>query len=174
MKIFLTTLTLFASLSLAAEDLKPGLLGEYYEMEGDVADFPKLPPERKPSIRRVDKQINVESCSKDFFNTNLESNFCVRWTGTLKIEKGGKYILFTESDDGSRLLVDGKLVVNNGGSHAMSKLAGEVELAPGPHQILLEFFQGNGEMGCRFLWQPPGKNEEVVPEAALFHKPEAE
>ena len=174
MKTSFAIIVLLSTISLAAEDLKPGLLGEYFEMESDVGDFPKLPPEKKPAIRRVDKQINVENCDKDFFNTNLDSNFYVRWTGTLKIDKAGKYKLFTESDDGSRLSVDGKPVVSNGGSHPMSKVAGEIELAAGPHQIVLEFFQGSGQMGCKFIWQPPGKNEELVPEGVLFHKPETE
>ena len=158
----------------AADDVKPGLVGEYFELDGGVADFPKLPADKKPTIRRVDKQVNVENCTENFGNTNLNTNFYVKWTGSVKIDKAGKYKFFVESDDGSRLFIDGKQVIDNNGSHPMQKKDGVVELAPGQHELKLEFFQGDGEMGCKFSWAPPGKNEEIVPESVLWHKADAE
>jgi hypothetical protein len=175
MRTLLATLLLLAAAGLsAADDVKPGLIGEYYEFSEGVGDFPKVPPEKKPSIRRVDKQINVDNCDSNFGNTNLSENFYVKWTGAVKSDKPGKYKFFLESDDGSRLFVDGKPVVQNGGSHPMGKAGGEIDLQPGPHQILIEFFQGTGQMGCKFSWAPPGKNEEIVPEGVLSHKADAE
>ena len=177
MRTLLATLLLVLTALLAiraGEDLKPGLIGEYYEFADGLGDFPKVPPEKKPSIRRVDKQINVDNCDSNFGNTNLSENFYVKWTGAVQADKAGKYKFAVESDDGSRLFVDGKPVVQNGGSHPMSKAGGEIELQPGPHQIVVEYFQGNGQMGCKFYWTPPGKNEEIVPEGALSHKSDAE
>ena len=158
----------------AADDVKPGLVGEYYELNEGVADFPKIPPEKKPSIRRVDRQINVDNCDSNFGNTNLNENFYVKWTGAVKADKPGKYKFAVESDDGSRMFVDGKPVVNNGGSHGMAKVGGEIDLQPGAHQLVIEFFQGSSAMGCKFSWAPPGKNEEIVPEAVLSHKADTE
>lgn len=158
----------------AADDVKPGLIAEYYEFGAAIADFPALPADKKPAIRRVEKQINVENCTENFNNTNLNTNFFVIWTGSVKIDKAGKYKFFVESDDGSRLFLDGKLVVNNPGTHGMIKVAGEVELAPGQHEVKLEYFQGDGGMGCKFFWSPPGKGEELLNENNLFHKADAE
>ena len=56
----------------------------------------------------------------------------------------------------------------------MQKKDGTVELAPGQHEVTLEFFQGDGQMGCKFSWAPPGKNEEIVQEGMLWHKADAE
>jgi hypothetical protein len=172
--LVLFVVMLVRGFSLAADDVKPGLVGEYHELDGGVADFPKLPAEKKPTLRRVDKQINVENCTENFNNTNLNTNFYVKWAGSVKIEKAGKYKFFVESDDGSRLFIDGKQVLDNNGSHPMQKKDGEIELAPGQHEVKLEFFQGDGQMGCKFSWAPPGKNEEIVPEGVLWHKADAE
>ena len=154
----------------AADDVKPGLIGEYYELDPGVGDFPNLPRKKSRRFAVSIRSINVENCTENFSNTNLNTDFYVRWTGSVKIDKAAKYKFAVESDDGSRMYVDGKLVVNNPGSHPMQKAAGEIELAPGQHQIKIEFFQGNGEMGCKFYWTPPGKGEEIVPEGVLWHK----
>src|SRR6185295_7127422 len=158
----------------AGDDLKPGLVGVYYEFDEVIGDFPKIPADKKPSIRRVDKQVNVENSNSNFNNTNIDRGLYVKWSGFVKIEKQGKYKFFVESDEGSRLSVDSKPVVNNSGTHPMEKKGGEVDLAPGQHEIKLEYFQGDGQMGCKFSWAPPGKNEEIVPEAVLWHNVKAE
>lgn len=158
----------------AADEVRPGLIAEYYEFDTDVSDFPKITDEKKPSIRRVEKQVFVENCESNFNNTNIDKNFYARWTGSLKIDKPGNYVFFLESDDGSRLYIDGKLIVDNPGSHPMEKKQGAATLAPGQHDIKIEFFQGNGGMGCKFSWVQPGKNEEPLNETTLSHKADAE
>ena len=158
----------------ASDELKPGLIAEYFEFDSGVSDFPKIATDKLPAIRRVDKQISVESCDENFNNTNLNTNFYVRWSGSVKIEKPGKYKFALESDDGSRLFIDGKIVVNNPGPHAMGKVAGEIDLTPGQHDLKIEYFQGDGGMGCKFSWTPPGKGEEIPNESNLFHKADAE
>ncbi len=176
-KVFVAaTIILAAACGLARseDDVKPGLIGEYFEFEAGVADFPKIPADKKPTIKRVDKTINVENSEDDFNHTNLSHDFSVRWTGSVKIDKAGKYKFCIESDDGSRLILDGKQVIENGGSHPMQKKECVIELAPGQHELKLDYFQGNGEMGCKFSWAPPGKNEEIVPESVLWHKADAE
>jgi hypothetical protein len=158
----------------AADDIRSGLIAEYYEFETAVADFPKITGDKKPSIRRVDKIIFVENCESNFNNTNLDKNFYATWAGSLKIEKPGKYKFFLESDDGSRMYLDGKLLVNNGGTHGMAKVEASIDLQPGQHDIRIEFFQGESAMGCKFSWTQPGKNEEPVAENNLWHKADAE
>jgi hypothetical protein len=154
----------------AAEPLEPGLLGEYFQMDGTLEDFPKLPPDRKPTLQRVDKEVNFASTVEGFHGTKLEDNFYVRWTGLLRIPKAGQYTFFLESDDGSRLFVDGKQVVDNGGTHAMTEVSSETELKEGDHEIKIEFFEAEVDAGCIFSWRGPGLEKAVVPASALFHK----
>ena len=118
-----------ASTSLATppdDELMPGLVGEYYSLEGQVQDFPAIAAEKKPTLRRVDKQINWDATSEKFAGTDLDEHFYVRWTGLIRIPKDGNYTFFLESDDGSRLSLGGKQIIDNGGLHAMEEKSGDI------------------------------------------------
>ena len=173
-----TILTLLVFLSLpstpktfAANDIEPGLIGEYFDLGDPVEDFPKIPPDKKPTIKRVDKDINFRSTENTFPGTKLQSHFAIRWTGKIKAPKDGRYTFSLESDDGSRLLIDGKQVVDNGGLHEMQENDGTVELKAGDHEITIDYFENDndGGAGCVLFWKAEGLTKEVVPARALFH-----
>jgi hypothetical protein len=158
----------------AAQDAEPGLVGEYFELSEAPSDFPKLPADRKPTFVRVDPQVNFDDVAGDFYGSRLSSNFYARWSGLLRVEKAGVYNLSLESDDGSRLRLDGKLVVDNGGLHGMAEKSANVELSAGDHPILIEFFQAGGDAGCVAWWRPPAAPRVPIPAKHLFHPKGAE
>ena len=149
-----------------AANLKPGLVGEYFKQR-----YNDIPKNVKPFYVRVDKQINFREVSGEFYNSKLTQNFTVRWTGQLLVEKSGEYGFATASDDGSRLYIDGRMVVDNGGSHSWAKKTGKVQLSFGTHRLEVRLDQGGGGAGCITYWTPPGGKEEPIPAKALFHKP---
>ncbi len=157
--------------SIAAEPLAPGLTGEYFDLGDSVEDFPTLPADKKPTLKRVDKNLNFRSTSMTFPDTKLQSHFAIRWTGKIRIPKDGKYTFFLESDDGSRLLIDGKQVVENGGLHEMQESSGRVELKAGDHNLKVDYFENenDGGAGCVLSWKAEDLAKEVVPEKVLFH-----
>ncbi|HEX3135439.1 MAG TPA: DUF6797 domain-containing protein, partial [Planctomycetota bacterium] len=163
----LALIPLLASMACAA-DLQPGLIGEYFAQKDGVGDFIKVDGQ-KPTLVRVDKTVNFDSVEGNFHGSKLATNFVVRWSGMVKIATAGKYTFLTESDDGSRLSIDGKQVVNNGGPHGMEKKSGDVELTAGDHAILIEYFQGGGGGGCKVLWKAPGGDEQPIPTSALAY-----
>jgi beta-glucosidase len=57
-----------------------------------------------------------------------EDGFSVRWTGKLTPPKSGLYALGLLSDDGSRLYLDGKLVVDDWGDHPPTLKTAQMEL----------------------------------------------
>ena len=154
------------------EELKPGLVGEYFTLEGDVQDFHAIAADRKPAVRRLDKQINWDSTAEKFAGTELDERFYVRWTGLLRVPKDAAYTFYLESDDGSRLAVAGKQIVENGGLHAMEEKSGEIELKAGDHEIKVELFENEGDVGIRLSWEAPGLAKEVVPDSAFLHRKE--
>jgi beta-glucosidase len=122
-----------------------GLLGEYY-----VA----FQRESEPKLLRVDPTIN--------FHWELASpgpelpvdHFAIRWTGTLTPPQSGMYMLAVRSDDGSRLYLDGKLLVDNWGDHAPTLKTAEIELKGGqPYEIRLDYFEGILGASVELLWQ---------------------
>jgi len=148
---------------------KAGLVAEYYGLDSELEDFPSTPADKKPTVKRVDPQIAFESTQEAWPGTELVDHFYARWTGKLSIPKDGNYTFFLESDDGSRLFIDGKQVVDNGGLHAMEEKSGDIQLKAGDHELKVEFFENEVDAGCKFSWQPPGKEKEIVPAAALSH-----
>jgi hypothetical protein len=152
---------------------QPGLIGRYYQMPPQLQDFPTLKAGQKPDLERADAQINFASTLEAFPGTKLVDNFYVNWTGILRVPKDGAYVFYLESDDGSRLYIDGKQVVDNNGLHEMTEMSGKIQLPAGDHELKVEFFDAEEDAGCIFSWEPAGQGRQVVPAAVLFHKPSA-
>lgn len=169
-KMFLLAAALTTGTVVAGDALQPGLVGRYYQMPGSLDDFPSLPTGQKPSLERVDKEINFASTLEAFPGTKLTDNFYANWTGVIRIPKDGGYTFFLESDDGSRLFIDGKQVVDHGGTHDMTEMSGRAELKAGDHEIKVEFFDAEEDAGCILSWETAGQVKAVVPGAVLFHK----
>jgi putative membrane-bound dehydrogenase-like protein len=136
-----------------------------------VATLRAIPLDKRPLVSRIDAQINFEETEKRFAGTRLSENFCVRWAGTIRCPKHSTYTFYTESDDGSQLFVDGKLVVDNGGAHAMREKQGHLELTTGDHDLRIEFLQGEGEAGCKMAWAFDDRAKEIIPADVLWHRP---
>ena len=154
----------------AKDEVAEGLLAHVYDIGEAIEDFPDVPKDKKPTLKKVDKTIDVNVGMDKWPGTDLDEHFFIRWTGKIKIPKDGKYKFFVESDDGSRLYVNDKQVVTNGGLHGMHEQSGEIELKAGEYDIKIEMFENEGEAGCKLSWEGPGVAKEVVPASALSHK----
>ena len=88
--------------------------------------------------------------------------FAIRYAGAFRIADAGDYTFRISSDDGSKVLIDGKQVIDNDGQHGPQEARGTVKLAAGDHQMVLEYFQGPRFHINLQLWvTPPGKPEEL-------------
>jgi PA14 domain len=163
----LVLIPLLAVITGHAADYAPGLIGEYFKLNKTPSDFPAIAADTKPYLARIDKTINFDEVEGDFYKSKVDQNFYVRWTGVIKIKEAGKYIFQTDSDDGSRLAINGNVVVSNGGSHGMQIKSGEIDLTAGDHPILVEYYQGAGGAGCKVSWKPPQGDEQPIPESAF-------
>jgi hypothetical protein len=157
----------------AAPERVPGLVGEYFDIGEEINDFPNL-KDMKPVLRRIDADVNVLQTNGQFAKSGLIDYFFVRWTGVLRVPKAGRWVFYTESDDGSRVLVDGTLVVDNGGNHIPEEKSGEVELTAGDHAIRIEYFENNGGACCRVKWASDDLKAEPIPARAFFHAKDPE
>lgn len=88
--------------------------------------------------------------------------FAIRYAGAFRVGDAGQYTFRLSSDDGSKLIIDGKVVIDNDKQHPPKSLSGKVELAAGDHQMVLEYFQGpRFEINLQLWVSPPGKGEEL-------------
>jgi hypothetical protein len=68
--------------------------------------------------------------------------FAIDYTGRFWIEEGGQYQFNLLSDDGSRLVIDGKRVIDNDGIHPPVAVIGGAILSHGIHSLEVSYFQG--------------------------------
>ena len=70
--------------------------------------------------------------------------FGFRYVTTIYTPVSQQYTFYTESDDGSALYVNNQLVVDNDGLHGPREEQGSITLAPGEHDIVVEYFNRTG------------------------------
>ena len=163
-------LLLAAGIAANTDAIKPRLVCEVFESDDPLEDFPVISAKTLPAAKRFDSKIAIEADKEPWPGTKLKENFYVRWTGIIRIPSDGNYRFFLESDDGSRLFIDDKRIVDNGGLHPMQEAEDRCDLKAGDHELKVEFFQGTGEYGCRLLWMRPNGEKEIVPASVLFHR----
>ncbi len=100
-------------------------------------------------------------------------DFSADWNGYIDIPTDGNYTFATTSDDGSIVYIDNNVVVNNGGAHPPTSVAGDpVALTKGLHNITVKYWEC-----CYFqslitlFWTIPGGSQAIVPPSALFPTP---
>jgi hypothetical protein len=78
--------------------------------------------------------------------------FSARWTRWVSFAPG-EYRFIATSDDGVRVYVDGRLVINQWYVHAPQTFEARVELSAGNHYISVEYFDETGGAQVEFTWQ---------------------
>ena len=68
--------------------------------------------------------------------------FAIDYTGRFWIENAGKYRFSLLSDDGARLAIDQRELIDNDGIHSASALSGSALLSRGVHTIRVSYYQG--------------------------------
>lgn len=127
-----------------AKDLKFALyLGKWKKLP----DFATLTPHREGPVPDNLVQIKVD---------DYKNEFGVVFTGKLTVEKEGLHTFYLSSDDGGRISIDGRKVVEYDGIHPASDLKeGTVKLAKGEHEFRLEYFQAAGGIELYAAWKGP-------------------
>jgi len=135
----------------------PGLTFEYFEGVWDeVPDFAGMTPLSAGTIPNF-----------DISSAPAEDYFGFRFFGEIHIHVPGDYLFFTASDDGSMLYIDGREVVDNGGTHATIEQGGTIELDSGLHQVEVLFFEKAGGATLEVSYQGPGIEKGPVPDTIL-------
>lgn len=138
-----------------------GLSMSYYlgtPKDAKLSTFRDLKPHRTTPVTSISLASDVIT-QRDRFGLLFE--------GGIQIPKDGRYQFFTYSDDGSRLYIDGKQVVNNDGPHGMVEKKGALQLTAGTHRIAITYFDQGGADGLRCSWAGPGFKKTVIPAAVL-------
>ena len=130
----------------------PNLAFGYYEGNWDkVPNFKNLTPKFKGECSGFD--LTLASRGEDY---------AMRFEGYFKANVDGEYRFWLNSDDGSQLWLDGKLVVNNDGVHAPKTATGAAKLTKGMHQLEVGFFQVGGGAELHVEVQGPKQKRQAA------------
>lgn len=119
-----------------------------------------------PNIERTISSVDLAG-NKAF--AELTDHFIADIVGFIHVDTPGRYRFSLESDDGSRLTVANRIIIDNDGIHPARAIAGAMDLVQGLNPIRIEYFENDGEQSLRLLWMPPGTDQLVpVPASALL------
>jgi beta-glucosidase len=136
-----------------------GLQGQYYD-NTDLSG--------SPAVTRTDPNVDFTWTGSPADGVPA-TNFSTKWTGTLNPPKTDSYTFGLTSDDGSRLFINGKQVIDNWRDQAATTETAQVQLTAGtPVQIEVDYYQAGGDATVTLGWQPPGN--DLVTQAAKLAK----
>ena len=141
-----------------------GLHGQVYLIKPGTESLPKF-EKLQPVGSIYTSALNIPP--RDFQEgfpglTDRIEWFAIDYNGHFWIEKAGKYRFLLASDDGSKLYVDHKKVIDNDGIHAIQTETGSVNLKRGLHEIRVSYFQGpRYHLALVLGIAPPGEDWRV-------------
>ena len=136
-----------------------GITGQYFPN----TDF------TSPAFTRLDATIG--------FNWGLGSPgpsmpsdmFTVRWTGQVEAQYTETYTFYTQSDDGSRVWVNGQKIIDNFSIHSWEEHSGTIALRKGQrYDITVEYFEWGGGAEVSLLWSSLSQPKNLIPTSQLY------
>lgn len=122
--------------------------------------MPNLDGRNPNKFRRVD-HVSYKKTGSLWTGFTQKDNFAVRWSGFLVIVSGGVYRFSIVSDDGSKLYIDNKYIVNNDGLHSMRSKQASYKCGRGQHYLKIEMFQAKGQAGMIFMYRGKDTRNEM-------------
>ena len=127
------------------EQIPFALKGDIYFLDSGSAhlpeDFKKL--KSVGSIYTQSLNIPARRFDRGFPGvTDRFEWFAIDYNGEFRVGSPTRYQFYLTSDDGSKLFIDSKLVIDNDGTHGARMREGSISLKPGRHTIEVQYFQG--------------------------------
>jgi cytochrome c len=148
-------------------DVVPGLAVKLFSLSSSPNTLNQIDFNAKPVATAIATKVDA---GNDGFG-EFKDNFALVATGYLYLEKDDNIVFQLISDDGSRMWVDNRQLIDNDGNHGMEPKEAEVALRAGYHPIRIEYYQGGGGRGLTLKWarfSSPGF--KVIPETSFVHK----
>lgn len=148
----------------------PGLVAEYFKL----SEAPLLLPRLKklvPDVVRTETVIHYPNSLSAWpgLGSQFTNAFASRHTGYIYTEIQGNFTFFLSSNDGSRLRLDGKRIIDNDGEHGMVTRQASRNLVPGYHSVNIRHFETRGRTGLILEWSGPNFDRRIVSPNSLFH-----
>ncbi len=119
------------------------------------------------ALTRIDSTLNFNWAYGSPSSSVSVDNFSARWTSKINAPTDGNYTFYTRSDDGIRVWIDGKPIIDDWTQHAFKQDQGTIALSSGQHDLKVEYYEAGGEAGVSLEWAGPGFSQQGIPSSAL-------
>ncbi len=137
-----------------------GLRADYFD-DIDLTD---------PGLSRIDPSVNFDWGTGSPDSSIGPNTFSVRWTGQVMPQFSETYTFYTVSDDGVRLWINNKLLIDDWTEHGTAEKSGSIALQAGQkYAVKLEYFEKTGNASVKLSWASPNLSRQIIPEARLYH-----
>ncbi|HUT45477.1 MAG TPA: PA14 domain-containing protein, partial [Sedimentisphaerales bacterium] len=97
-----------------------------------------------------------------------DDNFSARWTGEVEAAFTETYTFYARADDGVRLWVDGRQLVDAWIDQSATEYRGTVDLVAGNvYSLVMEYYENTVDAVAELRWSSPSTPKDFVPQAAL-------
>lgn len=135
-----------------------GLAQPAFAQQGLQAEYFNGQHFEEKVLTRTDPQINFvwnNTAPAPDIDPHL---FSVRWTGKLQAPETGTYLFRAHVDDGIRVMLNGKMIIDAWGMHDSERFAGEMYLNAGQqYNLQVEYFNALLEGEIQLFWQLPSE-----------------
>jgi len=158
-----------AVLTVGAAGTGDGLLGEYYNLP-TFAGNPPNPFTGPPVFTRIDPTVDFNFGVGSPDGSVAVDYFTARWSGKLQPFYSQTYNFYASSDDGSRVWVNGSLVVTNWFTQGPTERSGPgiALTANQKYDIVMEFYEQAGGALASLSWASPAQTKGIIPQSQLY------
>jgi hypothetical protein len=140
-----------------------GLRGDYYSTQTQTFT-------NTPTWTRVDTNVDFNFGTGSPDPSVSVDHFTARWTGQVQPLYSQNYTFYTRSDDGSRLWVDGQLVVNKWVNQSVT----ETPSSPIPltanqkYDVVMEYYENTSTAEAHLIWSSPSQFKQAISMLQLY------
>ena len=121
-------------------------------------------------VRRTDPSVDFNWGNGSPDPSIGADTFSTRWMGQVEAPVSGDYTFTTNTDDGVRLFVDGKQVIDAWRDRGPTDDSATVTLEVGRrYDIQMDYYENGGGAVARLHWSYPGQARQAVPSSNLFN-----
>ena len=136
-----------------------GLLGAYFSRADCSSEV----------LKRVDAQVNFDWADKPAAMGVPTEDFSVRWTGQLQAQHTENHTFHVETDDGVRVWVGDKQVIDEWRQQATTVVSLPVPLTAGQfYPLTIEYFSAKPPALVKLKWSSPSTPLGIIPANRLY------
>jgi mannan endo-1,4-beta-mannosidase len=140
--------------------LQSGLWGQYYN---------NMTLSGTPALTRTDANIQFSWKQGSPDPAIRIDAFSIRWSGKLTAAYSETYTLYSSSDDGVRVWIDGGLIIDSWVNQSGQERKGSVNLIAGKlHEVKVEYYENEGDARIVLQWESPSQPKGVIPAGAFY------